>query len=104
MDFTHSNKVKELQARLARFMDENVYPAEVVYAAEVEQNRRDGNAWVATRIMEALKEKARSAGLWNLSLPESDYGAGLTTLEYAAQSDSGRQRMQRPAGPAFSCS
>ena len=83
MDFTHSNKVKELQARLARFMDENVYPAEAVYAAEVEQNRRDGNAWVSTRIMEALKEKARSAGLCNLFLPESDYGAGLTNLEYA---------------------
>src|SRR5262250_1497817 len=83
MDFTHSSKVKELQARLARFMEENVYPAEAVYAAEVEENRRRGNAWVPTRIMETLKGKARAAGLWNLFLPESDYGAGLTNLEYA---------------------
>ena len=83
MDFTHSDKVKDLQARVTRFMEENVYPAEPVFAAEVDENRRRGNAWVATRIMEQLKAKARAAGLWNLFLPESDLGAGLTNLEYA---------------------
>ncbi len=83
MDFGHSDKVKDLQARLARFMDENVYPAEPVYAAEVAANRRAGNAWVATRIMEQLKVKARAAGLWNLFLPHSEHGAGLTNVEYA---------------------
>jgi len=83
MDFTHSSKVKELQERLARFMHENVYPAEAVYAAEVQENRHRGNPWVATRIMESLKQKARAAKLWNLFLPESDYGAGLSNLEYA---------------------
>ena len=83
MDFGHSDKVKDLQARLARFMDENVYPAEPVYAAEVAANRRAGNAWVATRIMEQLKAKARAAGLWNLFLPHSEHGAGLTNVEYA---------------------
>jgi len=83
VDFAHQPKVQELAARLTRFMDENVYPAEPVFAAEVEENRRRGNAWVATRVMEELKARARAAGLWNLFLPESDYGAGLTNLEYA---------------------
>ena len=83
MDFEHSPKVKDLAARVTRFMDENVYPAEPVYVAEVEQNRRRGNPWIATKVMETLKSKARAAGLWNLFLPQSDLGAGLTNLEYA---------------------
>ena len=83
MDFAHSPKVKELAARVARFMDDHVYPAERVYAAEVEANRKRGNAWVPTKIMEELKAKARAEGLWNLFLPDSDLGAGLTNLEYA---------------------
>jgi len=83
MDFSHSQKVRELEERLTRFMDDEVYPAEPVFAAEVEANRRAGNAWVPTRVMEGLKAKARAAGLWNLFLPESRYGAGLTNLEYA---------------------
>src|SRR5207344_556053 len=65
VDFSHSDKVKDLQARVTRFMEENIYPAEPVFAAEVDENRRRGNAWVATRIMEQLKAKARAAGLWN---------------------------------------
>jgi acyl-CoA dehydrogenase len=83
MDFEHSPRVKDLAVRLSRFMDEDVYPAEAVFAAQVEENRQRGNPWVVTRIMEELKAKARAAGLWNLFLPESDLGAGLTNLEYA---------------------
>jgi len=83
MDFDYSPKVQDLQARLSAFMEENIYPAEAVYHAEVEANRRAGNAWVATNIMEQLKVKARAAGLWNLFLPESERGAGLSNLEYA---------------------
>ena len=83
MDFTHSPKVVELQARLARFMETRVYPAEPAFAAEVEANRRRGNPWVATAVVEELKRAARAEGLWNLFLPESEYGAGLTNLEYA---------------------
>jgi acyl-CoA dehydrogenase len=83
VDFEYSGKVRDLQTRLTRFMDENVYPAEAVFAAEVLANRRNGNAWIPTRIIETLKAKARAAGLWNLFLPESEYGAGLTNLEYA---------------------
>jgi acyl-CoA dehydrogenase len=83
MDFAHSDKVKDLQARVTRFMEERVYPAEPVFAAEVAENRRRGDPWVATRIIEDLKQAARAAGLWNLFLPESAYGAGLTNMEYA---------------------
>jgi len=83
MEFTHSPKVRDLQARVTRFMQEHVYPAEPVYAAEVAENRARGNPWVPTRVMETLKAKARAEGLWNLFLPESDLGAGLTNAEYA---------------------
>jgi len=83
MDFAYSPKVKDLAARVTRFMDENVYAAEPQFAAEVDANRKRGNAWVPTKAMEELKSKARAAGLWNLFLPESDLGAGLTNLEYA---------------------
>jgi acyl-CoA dehydrogenase len=83
MDFAYSAKVKDLAARVTRFMDDNVYPAEPAFAAEVEANRKRGDAWVPTKVMEDLKAKARAAGLWNLFLPESELGAGLTNLEYA---------------------
>ncbi len=83
MDFTHNDRVRDLQDRLTRFMADHVYPAEAVYAAEVEANRRAGHPWIATRIMEALKARARAEGLWNLFLPQSSMGAGLTNAEYA---------------------
>ncbi len=83
MDFTFSERVRDLQGRLTQYMDLHVYPAEPIYAKEVAANRVNGNPWVATAIMETLKEKARAAGLWNLWLPESDRGAGLSNLEYA---------------------
>ncbi len=83
MDFEYSARTRDLQARLTRFMDAHVYPAEAPYAAEVAANRANGNPWVATKVMEALKAKARAEGLWNLFLPESDLGAGLANLEYA---------------------
>ncbi len=83
MDFNHSTRTRDLQERLTRFMESDVYPAESTYAAEVAENRRNGNPWIATRIMETLKSRARAAGLWNLFLPESDLGAGLANVEYA---------------------
>ncbi|WP_367065609.1 acyl-CoA dehydrogenase family protein [Oryzisolibacter sp. LB2S] len=102
MDFAYSPKVVELQKRLTAFMDEHIYPAESVYHAEVEANRRAGNAWQPTRVMEELKAKARAAGLWNLFLPESQYGAGLTNLEYAPLCEiMGRSHV---APEAFNCS
>jgi acyl-CoA dehydrogenase len=83
MDFDYSPKVKELQARLTAFMDQHIYPNEAAFHAEIEANRAAGNAWVPTNIMEEMKLKARAAGLWNLFLPDSAHGAGLTNLEYA---------------------
>ncbi|WP_322058376.1 acyl-CoA dehydrogenase family protein [Paraburkholderia sp. J63] len=83
MNFEHSSKVKDLQTRLTAFMDEHVYAAERQFEAEMDAARRTGNAWQPAPVMETLKEKAKAAGLWNLFLPESQYGAGLTNLEYA---------------------
>ncbi len=84
MDFAYTDKVKDLQARLVRFMDEHVYPNERRYHEEVEANRAAGNVWVPTRVIEELKPRARAQGLWNLFLPRSPRAAeGLSNLEYA---------------------
>jgi acyl-CoA dehydrogenase len=78
MDFTFSDKIKDLQQRLQTFMDEYIYPNEQPFYDEIEHNR-----WSPTRVIEELKPKARAAGLWNLFLPDEQHGAGLTNLEYA---------------------
>jgi len=79
MNFEYSNKVKDLQDKLTNFMNEHVYKNEVVYKEEVEK----GGRWCVPNIMEDMKSKAKAQGLWNLFLPESDLGAGLTNTEYA---------------------
>jgi acyl-CoA dehydrogenase len=79
MRFEHSAKVADLQQRLTAFMHEHVYPNEETVHRQI----ADGDRWHPTVIVDALKPKARAAGLWNLFLPESDYGAGLTNVEYA---------------------
>jgi len=79
MRFEHSQKAIDLQRRLAAFMDENVYPNEATFLRQI----ADGDRWQPTSIVEEVKPKARAAGLWNLFLPESEYGAGLTNVEYA---------------------
>ena len=83
MDFEYSAKVRAWQQRLRDFLERHVLPAEAVFAAEVAANRAAGNAWQPTRVMEQLKQQARSEGLWNLFLPDSRHGAGLSNLEYA---------------------
>jgi acyl-CoA dehydrogenase len=83
MDFTESARVAELQARLRSFMESQLYPAEPRFAAEVEANRRRGNPWVPSTVIEELKREAKAQGLWNLWLPQTDHGAGLSNLEYA---------------------
>ena len=79
MNFEYSDKVKELQDKITNFMNENVYKNEDVYKKQVE----DGGRWCVPKIMEDLKAKAKSENLWNLFLPESKLGAGLTNIEYA---------------------
>ena len=84
MNFDYSPKVDQLRERLLAFFDEHIYPNEKRYHAEIEANRRAGNAWVPTRVIEELKPKARAAGLWNLFLPRSPRAPeGLSNLEYA---------------------
>jgi acyl-CoA dehydrogenase len=79
MHFEFSDKVRNLQERLKKFMDAHVYPLELSYKQELEQSE---NQWKTPPVMEELKRKARSEGLWNLFMP-GEHGAGLTNLEYA---------------------
>jgi acyl-CoA dehydrogenase len=79
MNFDYSPKVQALRARLQQFMDGHVYPNEARFDAEV----AEGDRWQPTRVVEELKAKAKAADLWNLFLPESGRGAGLTNTEYA---------------------
>ncbi len=100
--FTLSDRAKDLRAKLLRFMDDHIYPAE----AEFDRQHAEGPRWETPPIMEELKAKARAAGLWNLFLPYEDArqygGAGLSNLDYAALCEiMGRS----PIGPeAFNCS
>jgi acyl-CoA dehydrogenase len=79
MHFDHSDKSRDLQRRVAAFMDEYVYPNEATFHRQIDE----GDRWQPAAIVEELKPRARAAGLWNLFLPESEYGAGLTNVEYA---------------------
>ena len=102
MNFEHSDKVKDLLARVSKFMDDNIYPAESVYAEQMQAFRDEGNPWQVVPIVEELKKKARAEGLWNFFLPESSYGFGLTNLEYAPLAElMGRSGI---ASEVFNCS
>jgi acyl-CoA dehydrogenase len=97
LNFQFSDKVKDLQRRLQAFLDEHIYPNEQRFHDEIEQNR-----WLPTRIVEELKPKARAAGLWNLFLPDSEHGAGLTNLEYAPLCEMMGRSVMAPE--VFNCS
>ena len=83
MNFDHTPKVQALQARLWAFMHQHVLPREAEYHDELDGYRAAGNPWQPSQVIESLKPLAREAGLWNLFLPQSDHGAGLSNLEYA---------------------
>ncbi len=93
-----SERARDLEQRLRAFMDAHIYPSEARFRQEI----AEGDRWQPTRVVEELKDKARAEGLWNLFLPESELGAGLTNLEYARLCEiMGRS----PVGPeAFNCS
>ncbi|PDH62504.1 MAG: acyl-CoA dehydrogenase [Candidatus Actinomarinales bacterium MED-G02] len=80
MDFNYSKKSLDLQEKLNKFFDEHIYPVEKAYDQEIEDS---GNSLHIPDILDELKDKAKRIGLWNLFLPDSDYGAGLTNVEYA---------------------
>jgi acyl-CoA dehydrogenase len=97
MKFELSERARDFQKRLTAFMDEHIYPNERRFEDEIASNR-----WSPARIIEELKQKARAAGLWNLFLPDSEHGAGLTNLEYAPLCEiMGRSFM---APEVFNCS
>jgi acyl-CoA dehydrogenase len=99
MNFDYSPKVQELRARLSEFLAEHIYPNESVYFDSL--NAGDSR-WIIPPIMDELKAQAQKFGLWNLFLPESSYGAGLSNLEYAPLAEiMGRSLI---ASEAFNCS
>jgi acyl-CoA dehydrogenase len=98
MDFTYSPTVRAWQQRLEAFMAEHIYPNEARHAAEI----ASGDRWQPSALVETLKDEARAAGLWNMFLPDSDYGAGLSNLDYAPLCEiMGRSAM---APEVFNCS
>jgi acyl-CoA dehydrogenase len=99
MDFSYSQKVEDLRARLGAFMDEVVYPNERTF---YDQHAAGEDHWAVPPVMEEMKDKARAAGLWNLFMPGEEHGAGLSNLEYAPLCEiMGRS----PVGPeVFNCS
>ncbi len=84
MDFDFSPKVQDLRKKVSQFMEDHVHPNEQTFE---DQLNSGPDRWQVPPIIEELKEKAKGAGLWNLFLPESEYGYGLTNLEYAPLSE-----------------
>jgi acyl-CoA dehydrogenase len=99
MNFDFSPKTERLKAQVLSFMDREVYPAEAVFERQLNEAP---SRWQIPPVMEELKQKAKAEGLWNLFLPESGLGAGLSNLEYAPLCEiMGRS----PIAPeAFNCS
>jgi acyl-CoA dehydrogenase len=79
MDFELTDKAKQVQEQLLRFMDEQIYPSERLVAEQVEAS---GDPHHEPAILKELRGKAKALGLWNLFLPDAEHGAGLTNLEY----------------------
>ncbi len=98
MNFEYSDRAREVRGAVARFMEEHVYPNEEGMLAEIEEGER----FAPLPLLESLKRKAKAAGLWNLFLPESEHGAGLSNLDYApACEEMGRSAF---APEVFNCS
>jgi len=79
VDFEFSAKTRDFLQRLGAFMDAHVYPNEERFESELAA----GNRWQEPPLLAELQQQARAARLWNLFLPDSPHGAGLTNLEYA---------------------
>ncbi len=99
MNFQHTDKVRDLIARVSEFMSEHVFPNEDVYERQI---RSSASPWDTPPIMEELKAKAKAAGLWNLFMKDAEYGPGLSNLEYAPLAEEmGRSHM---GSEVFNCS
>jgi len=83
MNLEQTERTKDLIIQVSKFMDDHIWPAEEIYASQMDTFREEGNPWRVPPIIEELKSKAKAQGLWNFFLPESKNGFGLTNLEYA---------------------
>ena len=99
MDFEPSPRVRELRDRIAEFMDRHIYPAEAEIAAEADLVR-PGVPYPPALL--PIRQKARAAGLWNLFLPDEEYGAGLKNWEYGILCELMGRSLAAPV--AFNCS
>jgi acyl-CoA dehydrogenase len=103
MDFAHSERSRDLQERVSRFLDDYVYPAEHTFEAQAAANRAAGTPFRTPAVLQELKQAAREQGLWNLFLPDEKHGAGLSVLDYAPIAElSGRSAAIAPE--AMNCS
>jgi acyl-CoA dehydrogenase len=103
MDFTHSERSRDLQDQVGQFLTDHVYPAEPVFEEQAAANRRAGTPFRTPEVLQELKGAARARGLWNLFLPDERYGAGLSVLDYAPIAElSGRSLAIAPE--AMNCS
>ena len=101
MDFEHSARAQEYIGHVDRFIRERVLPNEPVFFQQLVRSD-DWRRWRIPPILEELKREARDAGLWNLFLPDSDYGAGLDNRDYAPLAEvMGRSFL---ASEVFNCS
>ena len=92
-----SAKGRDYYDRLSDFMVEHVFPAEAAFNAEIEANTHAGKRWTPLQLIEGLKTKARAQGLWNLFLPDSERGAGLSNQDYAPLAEMGWRIAQHGA-------
>src|SRR5438876_11933739 len=99
MEFEFTARTKMYMEQLSDFMRKHVYPAEATFHEQLE---RQSTRWQVPKVMEDLKAQARERGLWNLFLPESERGAGLTNLEHAPPCEITARSPIAPA--AFNCS
>ena len=103
MDFQHSERSRELQAELTRFLDEQIYPAEAEFHQQEQANRDAGTPFRTPDVLHRLKAEAQRRGLWNLFLPDVRFGPGLSVLDYAPLAElSGRSIQLAPE--AMNCS
>jgi len=102
VNLDNSERSKELGMRISQFMDEHIFPAESIYADQMEENSKQGNRWQIPQIIEDKKKIAKKEGLWNLFLPENPMGESMSNLDYAPLAElMGRSGI---ASEIFNCS
>jgi len=102
VNLDNSERSKELGIRISQFMDEHIFPAEQIYAEQMEEFTKQGNRWQVPEILEDKKKIAKKEGLWNLFLPENPMGESMSNLDYAPLAElMGRSGI---ASEIFNCS